>query len=90
PNAAPGANSFNYANPVYDRLFEQAATLPASELRSELYRQMNEMVIDDCVAISGLSRTRLHLWQRNVRMLPDREMLGGHFLRFVDVAKTDG
>ncbi len=87
PNAAPGANSFNYANPDYDRLFEQASPLPPGQLRSDLYRQMNEMVIDDCVAISGLSRTRLHLWQRQVNMLPDREMLGGHFLRFVDVAE---
>ncbi|MFU8833118.1 MAG: ABC transporter substrate-binding protein, partial [Wenzhouxiangella sp.] len=87
PNAAPGANSFNYANPDYDRLFEQASPLPPGELRSDLYRQMNEMVIDDCVAISGLSRTRLHLWQRQVNMLPDREMLGGHFLRFVDVTE---
>jgi len=87
PNAAPGANSFNYANPEYDRLFEQASPLPPGELRSDLYRQMNEMVIDDCVAISGLSRTRLHLWQRQINMLPDREMLGGHFLRFVDIAE---
>jgi len=86
PNAAPGANSFNYANPAYDRLFEQASPLPAGPLRSDLYRRMNEMIIDDCVAISGLSRTRLHLWQRQVIMLPDREMLGGHFLRFVDIA----
>jgi len=86
PNAAPGANSTNYANPEFDRLFEKAASLPAGENRTRLYRRLNRMVIDDCVIIGSLSRTRLHLWKRHVRMLPDREMVGGFFLRFVDVS----
>ncbi len=85
PNAAPGANSFNYDTPEFDRLFERAAALEEGEERTALYRQLNEMVIDDCVHIGSLSRTRLHLWHRHVRMLPDREMLGGYFLRFVDI-----
>ncbi len=85
PNAAPGANSFNYSNPEFDRLFERAARLEAGEERAALYRQLNEMVINDCVHIGSLSRTRLHLWHRHVHMLPDREMLGGHFLRFVGI-----
>lgn len=86
PNAAPGANSVNYANPEFDRLFEQAASMPAGPGRTRLYRELNRMVIDDCVIIGSLSRTRLHLWKRHVHMLPDREMVGGFFLRFVDVA----
>jgi len=45
------------------------------------------MVIDDCVAISGLSRTRIHLWNKDAIMLPDREILSGYFMRFVDVAR---
>jgi len=85
PNAAPGANSVNYANPAFDRLFERASTMPAGPERTRLYRRLNRMVIDDCVVIGSLSRTRLHLWKRHVRMLPDREMIGGFFLRFVDV-----
>ncbi len=85
PNAAPGANSFNYSNPEFDRLFEHAARLDDSDERTALYRRLNEMVIDDCVHIGSLSRTRLHLWPRHVLMLPDREMLGGYFLRFVGI-----
>jgi hypothetical protein len=46
---------------------------------------MNRQVIDDCVAISGISRTRIFLWHRNVIMVPDREIVGGYFLRYVDV-----
>lgn len=89
PNAAPGANSFNYDNEAFDRLFERAARLQQGDERRTLYRRMNEMVIDDCVLIGSLSRKRLHVWKPHVRMLPDREMVGGFFLRFVDVTESD-
>ncbi|HMA98985.1 MAG TPA: ABC transporter substrate-binding protein [Wenzhouxiangella sp.] len=89
PNAAPGANLFNYANSDFDALFRTAATLPPGLERTELYRELNRMVIDDCVVIGSLTRTRLHLWQPRVRMLPDREVLSGFFLRFVDVQDFD-
>ncbi len=85
PNAAPGANSFNYANPDFDQRFERASTMPEGPERRALYRELEAMVIDDCVVLSGLARTRLFLWQPEVTMLPDREILGGYFLRFVDV-----
>ncbi len=85
PNAAPGANKFNYANPAFDRLFEAASVLSDGPERRALHRRLNDMVIDDCVAISGLARTRLHLWRREVSMLPDRETVNGYFLRFVGI-----
>jgi oligopeptide transport system substrate-binding protein len=84
-NAAPGANSFNYSNMDFDRLFDQAVNLPAGVQRTEQYRQLNQMIIDDCVIIGSLARTRIHLWDRRVRMLPDREIVGGYFMRFVAV-----
>ncbi|NBB92091.1 MAG: hypothetical protein GVY32_02860 [Gammaproteobacteria bacterium] len=90
PNAAPGANSFNYANPTFDQLFEQASSLPAGPRRTRLYRQLNRIVIEDCVIIGSLARTRLFLWKPHVLMLPDRDMVGGHFLRFVDIADQGG
>jgi hypothetical protein len=37
------------------------------------------------VASTGLSRTRVHLWHRDVIALPDREITGGFFHRFVDI-----
>lgn len=84
PNAAPGANSYNYRNPEFDALYERSRTMQPGPERTALYRAMNRMVIDDCVVISGLSRTRIHLWRKDVIMLPDRETLGGYFIRFVD------
>jgi ABC-type transport system substrate-binding protein len=83
PYETPGSNNFNYRNPEFDALYEQAATLQPGPQRTELYQRMNRMVIDDCVAITGLSRTRIHLWDKAITMFPDNEILGGFFMRFV-------
>ena len=83
PNAAPGANSFNYANPEFDRLFQRASLMTAGPERTALYRRLNQMVIDDCVIIGSLARTRIHLWDKRLAMLPDREIVNGYFMRFV-------
>lgn len=85
PNQSPGSNNFNYQNPEYDRLYEQASVMQPSSERTAIYRQMNQMVIDDCVLVSGLSRNKIHLWHKNVITYPDRQMLGGGHIRYVDV-----
>lgn len=85
PNKSPGSNNFNYVNPEFDQLFEQAKSMQPSPERTALYHQLNQMVIDDCVVLSGLSRNRIYLWHHDVIMFPDREILGGFFARFVDV-----
>ncbi len=46
---------------------------------------MNQMVIDDCVGMSGLARNRIYLWHNNVVAVPDREIVGGFWLKYVDV-----
>ena len=48
---------------------------------------MNRMVMEDCATISGISRTLILLWDRDLAMLPDRSFVGGFFFRFV--APTD-
>lgn len=89
PNKAPGSNNFNYANPEFDALFEQAKIMQPSAERTVLYQQLNQMVIDDCVVMSGLSRNRIYLWHHDVIMYPDREILGGFFAKFVAIKDTD-
>lgn len=88
PNRTPGSNTANYANPEYDRLYERAAVLPPGPARTEIYREMNRMVIDDCVTISGLSRQRVVLWHRDVIAYPDREVVSGFFLPYVALAES--
>lgn len=90
PNGSPGSNDANYRNEEFDRLFRESKVMLPSPERTELYQRMNQMVIDDCVAATGLSRTRVHLWHRDVIALPDREIVGGFFLKYVDVAEGSG
>ena len=88
PNAAPGSNDGNYRNPEFDRLFDKTRTMLPSAERTALYRRMNQMVIDDCVAMTGLTRTRIYLWHKNVIAVPDRDIVGGFFLRYVDIEQA--
>jgi ABC-type transport system substrate-binding protein len=85
PNGSPGSNDANWRNAEFDRLYEIATVMQPSEERTRLYRQMNQIVIDDCVAITGLSRTRIYLSHKDVIGVPDREILGGYWLKYVDV-----
>jgi ABC-type transport system substrate-binding protein len=93
PNGSPGSNDANYRNPEYDRLYEQAAVMLPSPERTALYQKMNQLVIDDCVAVTGLSRTRIMLWHKDIIAFPDREIVGGFFMKYVDIdrgEKADG
>lgn len=85
PNGSPGSNDANWHDPEYDRLYDLSSVMQPSPERTAIYHRMNQMVIDDCVALTGLSRTRVYLWHKNVIMIPDREILGGFFLKYVDV-----
>jgi oligopeptide transport system substrate-binding protein len=82
PNASPGANTANYDNEEFNRLYRASSTMQPSPERTAMYRRMNDIVIDDCVTISGISRTLVMLWQRDLAMLPDRGFVGGYFFRF--------
>jgi ABC-type transport system substrate-binding protein len=90
PNAAPGTNTANYNNEEFNRLYRASATMQASPMRTAMYRNMNRMVVDDCVTISGISRTLILLWRRELAMLPDRSFVGGFFLRFADPESAGG
>ena len=85
PNESPGSNDANWRNAEFDRLYEQSSVMLPSEERTRIYRRMNQLVIDDCVAMTGLSRTRIYLWHKDVIAVPDREIVGGFWLRYVDV-----
>ena len=83
PNASPGSNSANYNNSEFNRLYRASASLQPSPMRTSMYRNMNRIVINDCVTISGISRRLILLWNRDFAMLPDRSFVGGFYFRFV-------
>ena len=90
PNASPGANSANYNNEEFNRLYRESAPMPSSPERTALFNKMNNIAIDDCVSITGISRTLVLIWSKDVAMLPDRGFVGGFFFRFVDVRRKTG
>jgi hypothetical protein len=50
---------------------------------------MNQLVINDCVAVTGLSRTRIMLWHKDIIAFPDREIVGGFFMKYVDIDRGE-
>jgi ABC-type oligopeptide transport system substrate-binding subunit len=88
PNGSPGSNDANYNNPEFDRMFEQSSVLQPGPERTSLYRQMNRMVVDDCVAMTGLSRTIIIFWSKDVIAFPDRSFVGGFYFPYVDLASS--
>lgn len=83
PNSSPGSNSSNFKNPLYDKLYHESSVLPPGPARHSLFKQLNRLLIDECVTIAGYSRTELAVWHRRVLMVPDRNFLGGIFFKFV-------
>jgi oligopeptide transport system substrate-binding protein len=89
PNRAPGSNDGNYANPRYDRLYEQSSVMPPGPERTAIYRRMNDMLIEDCAVIAGLSRNNLLMWHKDVVLFPDRNVTGGFSLRYVALREAE-
>ena len=87
PNKSPGSNSSNYNNPRFDQLYRRSAAMQPSMERTRIYREMNQLVIDECATISGIARNLLFLWNKDAIMLPDRSFVSGYFLRFVDLVQ---
>lgn len=48
PNASPGPNRCNYRNQQYDELYDRVKVMPDSPERTEIYRNMAAMVMQDC------------------------------------------
>ena len=83
-NHSPGVNSSFYNNKQFDAIFERATAMQPSKDRTKLYRQANQILIEDCVVIAGFSRTRVHLWYKNVVLYPDQGAIGNLF-KYVDI-----
>ena len=58
--------------------------------RTRIYRKMNQILIDDCVTIAALSRTRIPVWHREVVMHPPGGMVGGFYFPFIALSDGQG
>ncbi|WP_413282964.1 ABC transporter substrate-binding protein [Vibrio sp. MA40-2] len=84
PNRSPGSNSSNYNNPDYNALYEKSSVMQPSPERTAIYKQMNQILVDDCVGIGSFSRTSVSLWHKNAIMWPQESVIGNYF-KYVDV-----
>jgi oligopeptide transport system substrate-binding protein len=85
---APGSNSFNYANPEFDKLYEKVEVMPQSPERCELYRKMELIVLEDCPAAflnHRIGYVLIHNWYKNYK--PHAFAYGLSKYRRVDLAE---
>ncbi len=69
-NWAPGSNKFNYKNEEFDRLYDKISVMDESPHRSEIYRQMELIVLEDCPAVfinHRVAYVLLHEWYKNYK-----------------------
>lgn len=86
-NVAPGPNSWNYANPKFDALFEKARLMDDSPERTNMYRQMNQMLIDDAAFLGSMARRRYYLKTKKVGNFKPDELMGSYW-KFLSVPKS--
>jgi ABC-type transport system substrate-binding protein len=70
PNKSPGSNASNYDDPEFNGLFRQTKTMQPGPERTELYRKMNKIILEDVPTISGMMRNRPYIWYKNVVYYP--------------------
>ncbi|MFM2484390.1 ABC transporter substrate-binding protein [Celerinatantimonas yamalensis] len=83
PFHSPGANAANYNNPKYNALYEKSASMQPSPERTAIYKEMNKILINDCVGIGSFSRTGIALWHKNVVMWPNA--FAGNIFKYIDI-----
>lgn len=69
-NISPGPNGSNYQNKEFDRLYEQALKLPPGPKRTELYKKMKRIFVEDLPWITGIHRKGYvlsHDWVENFK-----------------------
>jgi len=70
PNKSPGSNVSNFDDPEFNKLFRKTKTMQPSPERTELYRKMNRIILEDVPTISGMMRNRPYIWYKNVVYYP--------------------
>lgn len=70
PNRTPaGANYTRYSNPAFDRLYRQAQCASDPQQRTDLYRAMDQMIMDDAPVVVLYYDQILHFTHKRVRGL---------------------
>ena len=88
PNASPGSNATNFKSTEYDELFAKSSVMQPGPERTEIYQRLNEIVVEQIPAISGLARNSPAIWHKNVVFYPSRTPHGS-LLKYAYVGGTE-
>jgi oligopeptide transport system substrate-binding protein len=69
-NCSTGPNHSNYVNPEFDKLYEKIRTMPDSPERTGIYKQMADIIAEDCPWIfmhHPMTHGLHHGWLRNYK-----------------------
>jgi ABC-type transport system substrate-binding protein len=69
-NASPGSNHYNYSSEKFDEIYEKVIVMPDNPERTDLYREAEGVVLEDCPAVCTLHRVRYilyHDWLGNYK-----------------------
>jgi oligopeptide transport system substrate-binding protein len=69
-NVSPGPNDTNFSSAEFDRLYEKALTLPPGSERTELYKKMRDIVVEETPAAFSMTRKMFrayHGWLNNFK-----------------------
>lgn len=67
-NSSPGPNHANYSNAEFDKLYEKIREMQDTPERTALYRQMSDIVVEDCpwiFTMNPLAYGLQHQWLMN-------------------------
>ncbi|MCW5764746.1 MAG: hypothetical protein KIT68_02070 [Phycisphaeraceae bacterium] len=84
PNAAPGANHFNYNRPEFDEIYRRILVMKPGPERTALMEQLRDMTIRDAAYVGSMGRTRYYLsnpWLKNFK--PSEDFY--NWLKYLDV-----
>lgn len=84
PNESPGSNHFNFKNAEYDKLYEQIVGMQPSPERTEIYQQMQDMLLYNCPYIGSMARTRHFVVHDRMKYFKPVETFHNWF-KYVDV-----
>jgi len=69
-NVSPGPNEANYANPEFDKMFEQIQTIESGPKRAELVQKLDDIMQEDAPWAPGYYRSTYYVaqpWVKNFR-----------------------
>ena len=88
PNESPGPNNFNYRNEKFDELYDKITVMPASPQRTAMFRQMEQIVVDDLPCIFTTHRVSYYLkynWYKNYKP----HVYGYGLMKYLNIDKNE-